>query len=104
VSPNNLTLNAMEDIPVDWSNEESVRYLSAINCLHNYSLGKLLDIKMPKKDTGAGSDSSVFDDSKSKKGSSCKGFLTFSDTVEQVMLLDVESITFSQSLGELSDV
>jgi hypothetical protein len=92
----------MEDVPIDWSNEESVRYLSAINCLHNYSLGKFFDIKLPEKDTDAGSD--LFDNSKSKKVSSCKGFLTFSDTVEQIMLLDAESITFSQSIGPLSEV
>ncbi len=26
---------------LDWSNEETLRYLSAINCLHNYAIGKL---------------------------------------------------------------
>ena len=79
---------------VDWSNEDTLRYLSAINCLHNYTLGITCDIEPIATESA---------NSEATKKPSPKGFLTFSDTVEQIRLMDDESSSFNREFGPLRD-
>ena len=86
---------AIDELQVDWSNEETIRYLSAINCLHNYALGKVSDID-------ANPDAAMIE--RRKKKPAPKGFLSFSETIEQIRLMDSESVSFTREVGALCDL
>jgi hypothetical protein len=75
---------------IDWSNEDSVRYLSAINCLHNYAVGKSTD---QNGDNGV-----------RRQKPSKNMFLSFAETLEQIKVLDADAICLAQSMGSISEM
>jgi hypothetical protein len=83
--------NATDLDDIDWSNEESIRYLSAINCLHNYAVGKSTEHEM------------VQHADKSIKPSK-KMFLSFAETLEQIQVLDADAVSLAQNMGCISDM
>lgn len=98
----NMENTSIDELMVDWGNEDAVRYLSAINCIHNYTLGKVFEMRQSdvrQSDVKAGSDLA---DSNTRKKSSCKGFLTFSNTVEHIFLLDSEKFIYSSHIASAS--
>jgi hypothetical protein len=87
-------MESTKDLDVDWSNEESVRYLSAINCLHNYAIGK-----SSEHDLVQNGDNGVRERKPSKKM-----FLSFAETLEQIQELDADAICLAQSMGSISEM
>ncbi len=79
---------------VDWSNEESVRYLSAINCLHNYAVGKCTEHELDHNG----------DNGVRKQKPSKNMFLSFAETLEQIKVLDADAICLSQNMGSISEM
>ena len=66
---------------VDWNNEESIRYLSAINCLQNYILGK----------DGGHEETEIPNPAAPTRTSRTRRFLTFSRTIEEITLWNHEN-------------
>ena len=66
---------------VDWNNEESIRYLSAINCLQNYILGK----------HGGHDETETPAASPQKTHDGTRRFLRFSKTIEEITLWNYEA-------------
>ena len=87
--------NATELDDIDWSNEESIRYLSAINCLHNYAVGKSTEHEMVQH-----ADKSMKPSNKPSK----KMFLSFAETLEQIQVLDADAVSLAQNMGCISEM
>jgi hypothetical protein len=62
------------DFELDWSNEKSIMHRTAINCLHNYALGKM--------------EASIVNHTNSarKKRSKNKGSLKFDEKIERIFV------------------
>ena len=74
---------------IDWSSESSVKHRSAINCLHNYAIGKILSETNEKTN-----DTQLphVDDPKSHSSKqNCQ--LHFSKDIEQEIVIDREYLT-----------
>ena len=79
---------------VDWSNEESFRYLSALNCLHNYAVGKSTEYDLVQNG----------DNVVSRQKPSKKMFLSFAETLEQIQVLDADAVCMAQTMGSISEM
>ena len=85
---------------IDWSSESSVRHRSAINCLHNYAIGKIpieANEKMVDKEVHESDDSKSI----SNKPKSQNFQLRFSKDIEQEYLIDRQYL--SLDAGRNSD-
>mmetsp|Transcript_20275 Transcript_20275/g.56160 ORF Transcript_20275/g.56160 Transcript_20275/m.56160 type:complete len:122 (-) Transcript_20275:205-570(-) len=65
---------------VDWSDESSVHHYSAINCLHNYALGKMAEEGLKKITSDDG-------EKRSYRKSDLSKSLTFAESLEETIII-----------------
>jgi hypothetical protein len=78
---------------LDWSNEESLRYLSAINCLHNYSVGK------------SNANELLDNDGRHSRNDrpSKKIYLRFAETLEEILYFDADAASSTQCMRSINE-
>ncbi len=75
----NDTFPAQSDLDVDWNDEGSIHRRTALNCLHNYALGKIEEQSLP-------SPQAEKDD---RKRLPRKPSLKFADQIEQTNFYEI---------------
>ena len=73
----NDTFPAQSDLDVDWNDEGSIHRRTALNCLHNYALGKIEEKHLPAPEK---------DD---RKRITPKPSLKFADQIEQTNFYEI---------------
>jgi hypothetical protein len=80
---------AQSDVDLDWNDEGSIHRRTALNCLHNYALGKIEEQSLP----APGKDD--------RKRPPQKPSLTFADQIEQTNVYENVEIRTSTQLKNL---
>jgi hypothetical protein len=70
---------AQSDVNVDWNDEGSIHRRTALNCLHNYALGKIVEQNLPITEK---------DD---RKRQPRKPSLKFADQIEQTNIYEIRT-------------
>jgi hypothetical protein len=82
---------AQSDVDLDWNDEGSIHRRTALNCLHNYALGKIEEQSLPAREKQV-----------DRKRLPQKQSLQFADQIEQTNVYEkVEIRTSTQCIEEL---
>jgi hypothetical protein len=82
---------AQSDVDLDWNDEGSIHRRTALNCLHNYALGKIEEQSLPAREKQV-----------DRKRLPQKQSIKFADQIEQTKVYEkVELRTGTQCIEEL---